>query len=188
MNKNEFLNFLNESGDEFNDYLAARDNFRKDLSNQLTQFILGVYSTFNDDSDKLSKLKKESDMCASRAFDSLERTFSQQKSGQQYKQSTKLPQLISNEELQEEIAELQNLVPEEDYEYVEQICLEDFEHLNRVQQFKINIHNLVKKVLVDHFEEDILELDGQYFRYLDDNLFLMASFDFIDMVFELKAT
>jgi hypothetical protein len=184
MDKDEFLNFLNQSN--FGEFFALKNKFQSDLSTQLSTFILQRHSAIKNNPSLLSQLTEASEICAMMAFDALQRTLRRTEKPHQYVPFNIVPKLKTREESLPDLDELLKLTPETEHTYVKQIHWEEFEYRNQAQQYKIDIHNLIKKVMVAHFEEDILELEGQNFLFLDEYIFMLATESFIEKTYELS--
>lgn len=179
MKTDKFLYKISQIMKDFKAYMDAREDFIKDMSAQLTEFIVKDNPALQNDSDKLCKLKELSDTYALMALEAFRTTLKKQESGEGYERCDTLPALKTRETAQQEINKILQQSPAENHEFVKEMMWKHFEQNNQWEQYQIDVHNLFKKVLIDHFEEDILQFDSQYFHCLDEGLFLLATYSFI---------
>lgn len=184
MDKEEFLNFLSQTTKEFKEYLELKEKFMKDLADQLNSFAHNRFASLSTNKTNSEKVKQEAEICAMMAIDSYNITLELINEDTEYVPEFRAPKLKTRSESEKELNDFLKIIPEEDYEYAAEIHWADYKHEIVVQQVKIDIHNLIKSLIVKYFEEAILEFSSQYFHHLDDHTFIHATFPFIDAVFE----
>ncbi len=80
---------------------------------------------------------------------------------------------------------LKNMVPEQNQEYLEEICREDYETEKKILLFKLDIHKTMKGVFVEFYIDDIMEFESHILRYFDRGLYLTCTLMYVDEVFSL---
>ncbi|MBI9069046.1 MAG: hypothetical protein JEZ09_17245 [Salinivirgaceae bacterium] len=180
----DFLDNLNKLSSELHEYLETQKNFRADLSSKLCNYACKQFPILNKNTIALNHIKKEADMSALMAFEYFIKTLDIKDS--QFAQKTKsyLPKVKSQAESEIELQDFLKEIPLADHEYATKIHWEEYEYEKQSQQIKKTTHDIVKSVLVQHFEEDILLLNSERFRYLNNITWILAAEPFLEKVFE----
>jgi hypothetical protein len=184
MNKEEFLNFLNNSQTDLEAAEKHAEAFIKKLSEELYSLVFSYYPEFAPYSKTVSKKVKEfACQCAQQVFENFDTVVYYQINNKPYTSKSSVPKPKTLAESEKELNELIELFPD-DKEYAIQVHTESFNETNRTELFRQQTHNKVKEVLVKFYEETILDLKSDYLRMLDNYTYYLATFPFIDHFYE----
>lgn len=186
MDKYEFLDFVKRSQEKIEASAKYEKAFVKKLTIELFEFIFNYYPKYVPYRDKVtSKLKVLSNNCAKEIIENLGSALYYQRKNLPYKSKSGAKHPTTREESEKKLNELKKIVPKEEHEYLEEIHWEEFESSLRTEMFHVGLHNKAKEIMVDFFEEDILSLNGDCLRLLNDYTYLLSVYPFVDDVFSL---
>ena len=183
MTGKEFLKLLDEFTERLKEYIETRERFVEKLTNELCAYIKEHYPR-KKPVQIPDKLKSETKWCAIFAFESFEHVMKYQSKNKPYQPRHNFSIVTSKEESEKELQEFLRQIPEKHHEYAIKMHWEDYEEKRVIQLFHKGLHNKIKEVLVDFFEDDILEMKSEYLRQLDEYTYLSALCPFIQEIFK----
>lgn len=162
-----------------------RQRFESKLTDELCSFIKERYP--NKKPEQIpDEVKSEVKSFASSALNSFATALEAQVNNYPHKDSkSKLITVTSREKSEKELKEYLLTIPEEAHDYMTKTHWEDFERRRVHELFQKGIHDKIKEVLVDFFEDDILKLKSKYLRWLDDDIESLVVFTFIPKIYKL---
>ncbi|MBI9068261.1 MAG: hypothetical protein JEZ09_13290 [Salinivirgaceae bacterium] len=185
MDKNEFLEFLRKSKENIEASRVREQAFFEKLARALQTLVFEQYPEYQSKQNKVSELLHEKSLlCASKVLDALGMAIYNQKNKISFNTKSKIIKPQTREESEKELQELINLYPNADIEYLKQVHWESFYERQRPALFHSCIHNKSKEILVEFYEDDILELSADGLRQIDSTIFYLAVCPFVEDFFE----
>ena len=162
-----------------------RQRFETKLTDELCSFIKEHYPNKKIDHVP-DELKSEVKSCARSALERFATALEAQMNNYPHKNSkSKLLTITSREKSEKQLKEYLLTIPEEAHDYMTKTHWEDFERNRMHELFQKGIHDKIKEVLVDFFEDDILKLKSKYLRLLDNDTQFLVVFRFIPKIYKL---
>jgi len=179
----EFLRFLEESDKNTKYTRKIRKEFKEKLVNELCAFIKENYPG-KKPVQIPEKLKNQAKWCAIFALESIEDAMVAQEKNKPCYISNAKPKVTSKAESEKELQDFLRQIPEKHHAYATRMHWEDYEEVRVHQLFLKGLHDKIKEVLVEFFQDEILELKGDYLRLLDEDTYLLALDPFIDKIYD----
>lgn len=180
----EFLENISKITADYKEYVKMRDAFAKDLAQALSKYTLKKYPFINNNTERVQFLEKEANDNALMAFEYVIDAIEKEDFGEEVKSDWKIPRQQTDKEYEEELEEFLTLMPTEKHDIARKIYGKDREDLIQAKQEEIDLHNVIKTVIVQHFEADIIGIDADNIRYLDYISWLMCGFGFLDIMYQ----
>ncbi|MEF8846595.1 MAG: hypothetical protein V5A59_14070 [Bacteroidales bacterium] len=178
MNREEKADFFDRMGRMFENYMKTRNSFEEKLTNELCQYI-----TENHPDKKgveiPDALKESARSYAWIAYEVLGDAIKAQEKGEPYNFKRTCSILKSDEEIEKQIDKILPDFPEEKWETIRKGIWDEYKKSRVYELFQKGIHDKIKEVLVEFFEDSILELEGEYLQQLEDDTYLLVAWHFI---------
>lgn len=185
MELSEFLDSLGETAAMFKEYKRQRKAFRKKLSNELVEFFYAKDTAYTARRSATEEALQEiAQRYAIDVLESLNLVEYRQREGLPGKKENAVPKLKTKAESEKELQAFLHLIPSENLEYAKQVHWESFEEQQERDIFLLDIHRIMKRILVDSYQEYVMELDSDYLRLLDSYIYT-AAYSFADECSEI---
>ncbi len=186
MTREELYRFYKNTLEELEERDKNGQNFLNDLSGQLFELIFRCRPDIKKYREQLSKpLKKLVTKYARETFQCFNRSSSLAYCKTEITALLNVPTLKSRKESEKELKELIKLIPHADVEYLKKIHWEEYRHQKQHENFILNVFKKMKEVLVEYYEENLMEFDGKYLRLLDGELYYFGAWEFVQEYYEI---
>lgn len=187
MNKEEFLDFLDRHEKKMEECQRVEAAFMKKAPIVLFSYILNYYAECNDYKHELRKaLQRDLRLCADELLESIGSAIYYMHEGKPYNEYLSPPKVTTVQESQKELQEFLEKVPQEDHEHLKEIHWDEYSYELRYQSFCKGLHDKAKELLVEFYELEILELNGDCLRLLEDHTYFSAVVPLIEKFYEEK--
>lgn len=184
MDIQDFLDNLNKLNSDFKEYFEAKQNFIADLSSKLCSYASKLIPNLDKNKKALTHIKKEAEMAALMTFEYFINTHDRKDSLFAKETKSYIPKVKSRAESEIELQDFLKVIPTTEHIYATQFHWKEYEYEKEHQQKQKDTHDIVKSVLVQHFEEEILLFSSENFHYLNNITWIMGAEPFLEKVFE----
>jgi len=177
MDREELADFFKRMGQMLEDFMDTRNSFAEKLANELCDYV----SKNHPDKKPVQipeELKERAKGYALVAYECIADAAHAQENNEPYDRKDKISIITTDEEIEEHLREAKHYFPEEDWETIKKVMLEDYEAMRVYELFEKGIHDKVKEVLVKYFEDTILELKSEYLKLLEDFTYILVASPF----------
>ena len=177
MNSEEKADFYDRMGRMLENYIKIRNSFEEKLANELCNYVKENHPD-KKPVEIPEKLKESARGYAWIAYEVLGDAIEAQKKGEPYTFKRTCSIVKSDEEIEKKINEILPEFPEEKWETIRKGLWEEYKRSRVYELFQKGIHDKIKEVLVEFFEDSILELEGEYLQQLEDDTYLLVAYHF----------
>jgi|GEM_PF-5232973 len=177
MNREEKADFYDRMGRMLENYVKTRNSFEEKLTNELCQYV----SENHPDKKGIKipeELKESARKYAWIAYEILGDAIEAQNKGEPYNFKSTFSIVKSDEEIEKQIEKILPDFPEEKWETIRKGFWEEYKEIRVWELFEKGIHDKIKEVLVEFFEDSILELESEYLQQLEDDTYLLVAWHF----------
>lgn len=177
MNHEDKADFYGRMGRMLEDYMKTRNSFEEKLTNELCQYV----SENHPDKKGVEipeELKESARKYAWIAYEILGDAIEAQEKGEPYNFKRTCSIVKSDEEIEKKIDEILPEFPEKKWETIRKGLREEYKKFRVYELFQKGIHDKIKEVLVEFFEDSILELESEYLQQLEDDTYLLVAWHF----------
>ncbi|WP_282040077.1 hypothetical protein [Saccharicrinis aurantiacus] len=185
MDLQEFYEEIRNLCEALDNYCKERDSFTADLSLKLCNYATHLYPQLLENEESLNQIKDESDILSLMAFEYYCDSTDTDDSILFQKTESYIPKITTLAESEVELQEFLSFIPQSKHAYAKQIHWDEYEQEIKRQKLRKDAHDLVKSVLIAHFEEEITEFNSSEFHYLNNITWLCVARPFLNKVYEL---
>jgi len=183
VDKQEFLDDLHQLNEDFKKYFEVKDSFTADLSLKLCDYANKRYPQLLENAEALSQIKEKSEVLSLKAFDYLINASDKEDDIFAQKTTSYIPKITTRSESEIELQDFLNDIPIALHESATRIHWIEYEDVIKQQKLDKEAHDLVKSVLVKHFEEEIMEFNSSEFHYIDNITWSFVTELFLEEVY-----
>ena len=193
MDKGEFLNFIKQCQIDAKNARKLKKNFILKMTNALYAHMMTCYPNIETNDEGTSTgLMQLSRKCAESVNETITSVgFEVEDGAPPSKLSAFMPNEKTKEDSQKELDDFLTLLKEVKMDgeatiaNVKKEHWEVFEDDNKHIRFLKGVHNIAKEVIVEFYFDDILELNSNSLRMLDENTYIRSVEPYIEEVYEL---
>jgi hypothetical protein len=181
MNPEELADYFKRMAQMLEGFMATRNSFAEKLAKELCDYVSKNHPDKKPVQlpEELIKRAKQYALVAYECFAAVTQT---QENNDPYDRKEPIYKITSDEEIEQHLREAKHDFPEEDWEGIKKVMLEDYESMRAYELFEKGIHDKVKEVLVEYFEDTILELKSEYLKLLEDLTYILVASSFFQDV------
>ena len=186
MSPEEFLAHINNSEETEKHYAKLYKAFSQKLPEGLTEV---VFAHMPGMKEKRDTLYDDVYKIAGKYVGEIWEWYNQTESSNYFKLKVEgispVPKPKTREEAEKELQSELKGVPDEHHEMYKKAHWEAYELDNPHEVFVYAVYNKMKEVFVEFYMDDILNLDSDYLRMFDEEIYLMCATEFVYNVYGL---